>query len=362
MHLRNETPIFPLLAATSPVADGCLGASLKLLVGGTKGDDGLGEDMLVQSRLELLGKLFGVLLFLSRNLVAVLVKNWRLLLRCFGSMHEHSVSLLVVFGVAIKHVTTVLTIVPLESPANGRVDDVFGNANFLAVCLNVLFDLLFDLDRTEVIVRVTLNSDVDGSVGFREHILGSCFLIAFGGLFRLRLLFSFGLLFAIRGTFFSFLLGLLSGSLFISQLSLALFTRLSTLIHESSDLGITLRNLDGVTVLLLLVPGEDLLDQPGHVDVRHVVVLSELLRVKTLASARRTLDDDLDRAQASLLLEFLLDEVDASRKARLAEPINLNEVLILGGFFSCWLLTLSHWWWIIFHEQFTRLDVQIKQQ
>ena len=74
-------------------------------------------------------------------------------------------------------------------------------------------------------------------------------------------------------------------------------------------------------------------------DVRHIVVLGKLLGEEGLATAWRPNDDDLHGSEPASYLKLSLDQLDAGRKAGLAQPLDLNEVGVL--FFSWRFLTLD---------------------
>lgn len=80
-----------------------------------------------------------------------------------------------------------------------------------------------------------------------------------------------------------------------------------------------------------MVPVREVGKQLLHVDVWHVVVLSELLSKEGLARAGRSSHEHFDGLEASLLLELLLDYLDVLSKTFLAVPLQLNQVLGLLG-------------------------------
>jgi hypothetical protein len=59
-------------------------------------------------------------------------------------MQEHRFGILEILGITIKNITTVLTIVSLESPAYSLIDYLFGNSIDQTSTMNEISDSIFD--------------------------------------------------------------------------------------------------------------------------------------------------------------------------------------------------------------------------
>ena len=91
--------------------------------------------------------------------------------------------------------------------------------------------------------------------------------------------------------------------------------------------------------LFFLVPVLDVVKDLLFVDVRHAVVLSQLVGVERLSTAGFPGDCDLERLEAALLAEFLFDALDVGSQATLAVP--LEAALIAGTFLSLTVLSCT---------------------
>jgi hypothetical protein len=69
------------------------------------------------------------------------------------------------------------------------------------------------------------------------------------------------------------------------------------------------------------------------VDMRHIVVLGQLLRVEALAREWFAEDGNLEGLQVALLAEFVLHLLDICSEATLAEPFEVACVLLTSVFF-----------------------------
>jgi hypothetical protein len=105
-----------------------------------------------------------------------------------------------------------------------------------------------------------------------------------------------------------------------------------SLLLELFDLDFALCHSLLVPVVLLLVPLEQLLQELLHVDVRDVVVLSDLLGVEGFASTGWSHYQDLDRPEVALFCKLGLDEVDLLGQTWLAEPVHLYDFRFLATF------------------------------
>lgn len=104
-------------------------------------------------------------------------------------------------------------------------------------------------------------------------------------------------------------------------------------------------------VLLLLVPVLDLLKHVLKVNVRHIVVLSQLMAIKGFACARGASDEDLHWLEPALLAELGLNSLDVGRETRLAVPVEVYLVtfLTLGTGAAS-------------HEERARFDFEVKHE
>ena len=71
----------------------------------------------------------------------------------------------------------------------------------------------------------------------------------------------------------------------------------------------------------------DIVEHGTSMNVRHVVVLSELLGVEGLASERLSDNSDLEWLEVTFFAELVLHLLDVGGEARLAEPFEVTSVL-----------------------------------
>ena len=115
--------------------------------------------MSLELRSVLLCQLFGVLLTLfSRliNIIAILILLLLLGLGLLGSDEENFEGSGVANWIAIKNVTSVLAIVLTQTPAEGLTHDVRWDLLLAWVGLEVVSNLLLQIKRLELIIRLSL--------------------------------------------------------------------------------------------------------------------------------------------------------------------------------------------------------------
>jgi len=122
--------------------------------------------------------------------------------------------------------------------------------------------------------------------------------------------------------FISFRLLLFRELCFLHQL-LSLFVFQSSLLLNYLFPFFLLSYKFGMTVLLLLVPAEQVLQQIFHMNVRNIVVLPQLLTEETFSRTWRARNEDFNRLKASCFLKFLFDSLDIHSHPRLAMPVKI---------------------------------------
>ena len=81
---------------------------------------------------------------------------------------------------------------------------------------------------------------------------------------------------------------------------------------------------------LLFVPVQQVVKELLHVDVRDVVVLTELGAEVGLATGWRTSDEDLHRSKVPRLLELLLHRLDVGSKTIFTVPLEADNVIAVS--------------------------------
>ena len=138
-------------------------------------------------------------------------------LRFFWSNHKNIFSISKVFGVAVKDIASILTVISLESPSNSLVDNIIVDPDIFAILCDKVLDLLLNLYGLEFIIRVSIYLNINWCLrSCRLFFCWICWL--FLGFFTLWFFFAFFSL-----LFFSFSLSCLHCSLpfELSELSLA---------------------------------------------------------------------------------------------------------------------------------------------
>ena len=222
--------------------------------------------------------------------------------------------------------------------------------NFLcALVLRViLVDLAFDVEGFELVIRrclvlsqllqlplvvflpVALGVTVYSAFlsAFSTTLGGFHFSFAFFGSFDIFLLFALVDIIVVIASFLSLLPCFFF--LFARNLSQSSFLFDAGLLCGSFFCKFGQSGLLALSVvvfgLFLFIPVLNVVQDLLLVDVRHAVVLGELLSVERLATARLARDGDLKWLEAALLAELLLDPLDVCSETALAVPLEATIV------------------------------------
>ena len=208
-------------------------------------------------RLQQLGKFFFIwwVFFLSFLIQLLWWPLW--------SDNEYVLGITEILWVSIKDISSVLTVVSLESPSYSLVNDVIWNSFILSITSNEFFYFFFNCNSQELIIRVTIN--LDNNWLFWGRWLS---LSWFSWFFSIIISIS-RLIIVILCLFSSLFCSLkFFGSLFPFKLSL---------FFNLLDLDISISFKFFPLVLLFLIPSLQFINKGTYTDVRHIVVISHLL-------------------------------------------------------------------------------------
>jgi hypothetical protein len=274
-------------------------------------------------------------------------------------------------GVAIKDVASVLAVVLVEPPSDGLVDEVVWDPDRLVILWIVashpLSDLVLDLNSGPVIIRLTVNCNLWLSwLNYDRSFLFLSSSLTSGGSITLLVFVSWLLFLLIASTlvFLITIVLLLGCSFGLSFLSSSVFLLSLALLDEGQLLSSFLFDFLVVS-LLLMIPVLEVGKKLLHVDVWNIVVLGQLLTKEALSSTRRASHKDLNRLEASLLFELLLDNLNVFSEPLFAVPVKFNEVLRL--FCLCLLAVFAFFrrlllWLCWSNEQRAWLHLEVEEQ